>query len=58
MGSPLGPVLANLFIGHHEKLWLKLATMAQDNAKNVLFYRRYIDDILCLFLTENNVILF
>jgi len=58
MGSPLGPVLANLFIGHHEKRWLKLATMAQDNAKNVLFYRRYIDDILCLFLTENNVILF
>ena len=22
MGSPLAPVLANLFMGHHEKLWL------------------------------------
>ena len=23
MGSPLAPVLANLFMGHHEKLWLE-----------------------------------
>ena len=23
MGSPLGPVLANLFMGYHEKIWLK-----------------------------------
>ena len=23
MGSPLAPVLANLFVGHHEKLWLE-----------------------------------
>ena len=23
MGSPLADVLANLFIGHHEKLWLE-----------------------------------
>jgi len=53
MGSPLDPVLANLFIGHHEEQWLKT-----DNAKNVLFYRRYVDDILCLFPTENDVLLF
>ena len=23
MGSPLAPVLANLFMGHHEKRWLE-----------------------------------
>ena len=23
MGSPLAPVLANLFLGHHEKRWLE-----------------------------------
>ena len=23
MGSPLGPVLANLFMGYHEKIWLE-----------------------------------
>ena len=23
MGSPLAPVLANLFMGHNEKLWIK-----------------------------------
>ena len=23
MGSPLAPVLANLFMGHHEKIWLE-----------------------------------
>ena len=23
MGSPLGPVLANLFTGYHEKIWLE-----------------------------------
>ena len=23
MGSPLGPVLANTFMGHHEKIWIQ-----------------------------------
>ena len=23
MGSPLAPVLANLFMGHHERIWLQ-----------------------------------
>ena len=31
MGSPLAPVLANLFMGHHEKLWLR-------NFKALKFY--------------------
>ena len=44
MGSPLGPVLANLFMSHYEKIWL-------DNYQGppVKFYKRYVDDIFCLF---------
>ena len=52
MGSPLAPVLANLFMGHHEKIWL-------DNFKSeILFYRRYVDDTFCLFSTESEALLF
>ena len=35
IGSPLAPVLANLFMGHHEKNWLE-----QYQGLKVLFYRR------------------
>jgi len=35
MGSPLAPVLANLFMGHHEKSWLE-----NFDASEILFYRR------------------
>ena len=31
MGSPLAPVLANLFMGHHEKNWLN----NYDNSKPI-----------------------
>ena len=50
MGSPLGPALANLFMGHHESFWLK-----DENSSNVLLYRRYVDDIFCLFSNESHV---
>ena len=53
MGSPLAPVLANLFMGHHEKLWLQ-----QYTGPNVLFYRRYVDDTFCLFETKDDALLF
>lgn len=43
MGSPPAPVLANLFMGHHEKIWLE-----QYQGPEVLFYRRYMDDTFCL----------
>ena len=39
MGSPLAPVLANLFMGHHEKPWLE-----NFQGSEMLFYRRYVDD--------------
>ena len=44
MGSPLAPVLANFFMDHYEKVWLNNYT----NSK-VLYYRRYVDDIICCF---------
>ena len=53
MGSPLDPVLANLFVGFHEKQWLSDFTYSI-----VLLYRRYVDDIICLFYCENDAIKF
>ena len=44
MGSPLAPVLANFFMGHYERLWFEKYTDTQ-----VLYYRRYVDDIICCF---------
>ena len=47
MGSPLAPALAHLLLGHFETLWL-----TDPKASKVLFYRRYVDDIFCLFEKE------
>ena len=47
MGSPLRPALANLFMGFYEKQWLKEFDFCK-----VLLYRRYVDDIICLFNCE------
>ena len=49
MGSPLAPVLANLFMGHHEKDWLQ-----KYKGPEVRFYRRYVDDTFCLFNNDND----
>ena len=38
MGSPLAPVLANIFMNFYESKWL--------NEYNLKFYLRYVDDIL------------
>ena len=53
MGSPLAPVLAYLFMGHHEKLWLE-----NWQGSEVLFYRRYVEDTFSLFHSENDALLF
>ena len=53
MGSPLAPVLANLFMGHHEKTWLDNYSLSE-----VVFYRRYVDDTFCLFNNEKDAVLF
>ena len=44
MGSPLGPVLANLFMSFHEKTWIQ-----NYKGGNIHFYRRYVDDIFAVF---------
>ena len=44
MGSPLAPDLANLFMGHNEKDWIK-----NYKGSKILFYRRYVDDPFCVF---------
>ena len=49
MGSPLAPVPANFFMDHYEKVWLNYYT----NSK-VLYYRRYVDDIICCFKNCND----
>ena len=52
MGSPLAPVLANLFMGHHEMKW------PDTFPSEILFYQRYVDDTFCLFHTESDALLF
>ena len=53
MGFPLAPVLANLFMGHHERIWLE-----NYKASSILFYRRYLDDTFCPLDTEHDATLF
>ena len=45
MGSPLDPVLANIFLSHHEENWLNKCPIKFKPS----FYRRYVDDIFALF---------
>jgi len=52
MGSPLAPILANLFMWHHEKDWLNNYTA------EILFYQRYVCDIFCLFNNKNDALHF
>ena len=43
MGSPNAPVLANLFMGHYENLWLN-----ECKCPSVHFFRRYVGDTFAL----------
>ena len=49
MGSPLVPVLANLFMGYHEKKWLQ----EFDKGKGHM-YKCYVDDIFYMFGNEKD----
>ena len=53
MGSPLAPVLANVFMGHHESKWLNTYLHNKPN-----FYIRYVDDILTTFDNEQDSLFF
>ena len=43
MGSQLGPILTNLFISHHENVWIKNYKQG-----HIYFYWRYVDDIFAV----------
>ena len=55
MGRPLAPTFANLFLCHHEKLWLD--NNCPSEFKLVL-YRRYVDDTFLLYKRPHHVQLF
>ena len=48
MGSPLGATLANIFLCHHENIWLNDCPTSYKPK----LYRRYVDDTFLLFETE------
>ena len=45
MGSPLGPILANILLSHYEKKWLNKYPIEF----KLSFYRRYVDTIFVPF---------
>ena len=49
MGSPLAPVLANIFMGFHKSKWLN-----ECNLKKPKLYLRHVDDILPAFDNEQD----
>ena len=51
MGSPVGPALANIFKGFHEKRLLP-------SPNKLVVYFCYVDDTFCLFNNETEVVLF
>ena len=51
MGSPLGPTLANIFLSHHEEIWLK--NCPKQFAPE--YYRRFVDDTFILFKNKDHV---
>ena len=53
MGSPLAPILANIFMGHYEKQWIN--NYLGNKPK---IYKRYVDDIFCPFHNEQDALSF
>ena len=49
MGSPLAPVLANIFMCFYESKWLN-----EDNLNKPIFYLRYVDDIPAAYDKEQD----
>ena len=54
MGLPCAPTLANLFLSHHESIWLNNCPL---DFKPV-FYNRYVDDTFLLFKNYEHIDLF
>ena len=51
IGSPLGPILANVFLCHSEKQWL--SECPPDILPKV--FKRYVDDIFVMFLCQSHL---
>ena len=49
MGSPLAPVVANIFMDFYKSKWLN-----EYNLNKPKFYLRYVDDILAVFDKEQD----
>ena len=52
MGSPLGPLFANIFLSFHERTWLADCP----HTFKPMFYRRYVDDCFLIFQSKEQVI--
>ena len=52
MGSPFGPLLINIFLSHHEKIYGLIIVLQNLNR---FFYRRYVDDSFILFQSRNHI---
>ena len=53
MGSPLAPVLANIFMGFYKSRWLNEYNLNKPN-----FYLRYVDNTLSAFDNEQDSLIF
>ena len=53
MGSPLAPILANIFMGYHEKEWIR-----NYNYGGLFYYKRYVNDIFAVFETKDHAVSF
>ena len=53
MGSPLGPVLANAFLSHHEVNWLDECPLSFAP----MFYARYISTMFLFFYKQETMLL-
>ena len=51
MGLPLSPILADIFLSHHEQQWLSECP----TSFKPIFYNRYVDDTFILFRQESHV---
>ena len=49
MGSPIAPILANLFLGYHEGKWL-----LDYPGNKPSYYKRYVDDVIAVFENEHD----
>ena len=53
MGFPLAPILANIFMGYHEKGWIR-----NYNYGGLFYYKSYVNDIFAVFETKYHAVSF